>query len=33
MINAVRLMGSGPISGSSRRAWDESRELGFVLGE
>src|SRR5271170_3851350 len=32
-INAVRLMGSGPISGSLRRAWDESRELGFALGE
>jgi len=33
VIKAVRLMGSGPISGSLRRAWDESRELGFVLGE
>ncbi len=32
-IKAVRLMGSGPISGSLRRAWDESRELGFALGE
>jgi hypothetical protein len=33
IIKAVRLMGSGPISGSLRRAWDESRELGFALGE
>ena len=33
VIKAVRLMGSGPISGSLRRAWDESRELGFALGE
>jgi len=33
MINAVRLMGSGPISGSLRRAWDESGELTFALGE
>jgi hypothetical protein len=33
LIKAVRLMGSGPISGSLRRAWDESRELGFALGD
>ena len=33
LIKAVRLMGSGPISGSLRKAWDESRELGFALGE
>jgi len=33
IINAVRLMGSGPISGSLRRAWDDSGELGFALGE
>ncbi len=33
IIKAVRLMGSGPISGSLRRAWDESRELGFALGD
>lgn len=33
LIKAVRLMGSGPISGGLRRAWDESRELGFVLGD
>ncbi len=33
VINAVRLMGSGLISGSLRRAWDESGELGFALGE
>lgn len=33
IIKAVRLMGSGPISGSLRRAWDESAELGFALGE
>jgi hypothetical protein len=32
-IKAVRLMGSGPISGSLRRAWDESGELNFALGE
>ena len=33
IIKAVRLMGSGPISGSLRRAWDESGELGFALGD
>jgi hypothetical protein len=33
VIKAVRLLGSGPISGSLRRAWDESGELGFALGE
>ena len=33
VIKAVRLMGSGVISGSLRRAWDESGELGFALGE
>ena len=32
-IKAVRLMGSGPISDSLRRAWDESAELSFALGE
>lgn len=33
LIKAVRLLGSDPISGSLRRAWDESRELNFALGE
>jgi hypothetical protein len=33
VIKAVRMLGSGPISGSLRRAWDESGELGFALGE
>ena len=33
VIKAVRLMGSGVVSGSLRRAWDESGELGFALGE
>jgi hypothetical protein len=33
VIKAVRMLGSGPISGSLRRAWDESRELSFALGE
>jgi len=33
VIKAVRLLGSDPISGSLRRAWDESGELGFALGE
>jgi hypothetical protein len=33
VINAVRLMGSGLVSGSLRRAWDDSWELGFALGE
>jgi hypothetical protein len=33
IIKAVRLMGSGPISGSLRRAWEDSGELGFALGE
>ncbi|MBT9332280.1 PHP domain-containing protein [Paracidobacterium acidisoli] len=32
-IQAVRLMGSRPVSGSLRMAWSESRELGFALGE
>jgi hypothetical protein len=32
-IKAIRLLGSNPISGSLRRAWDESRELTFALGE
>jgi hypothetical protein len=32
-IKAVRLLGSDPISGGLRRAWDESGELQFVLGE
>ena len=33
VIAGVRLMGSGPISDSLRRAWDESGEPGFALGE
>ena len=33
IIQAVRLMGSGPVSGSLRMAWDERRELAFALGE
>ncbi len=33
ILRAVRLMGSGPISGSLRRAWDDSGELGFALGD
>ena len=33
IIKAVRLLGSDPISGGLRRAWDESGELQFVLGE
>jgi hypothetical protein len=33
IIQAVRLMGSHPVSSSLRMAWDESSELGFALGE
>ncbi|HEY0758241.1 MAG TPA: hypothetical protein VGD59_03190 [Acidisarcina sp.] len=33
VIDLVRLMGSDPVSMSLRYAWDESRELNFVLGE
>jgi hypothetical protein len=29
----VRLMGSQPVYGSLRVAWDESRELQLVLGD
>ena len=32
-ISAVRLMGSRPVAGSLRMAWNESRELQFALGE
>jgi hypothetical protein len=32
-IKAVRLMGSRPVAGSLRMAWNESRELRFALGE
>jgi hypothetical protein len=32
-IQAVRLMGSSPVSGGLRMAWSESRELRFALGE
>ncbi|HEV2280290.1 MAG TPA: hypothetical protein VGS02_19070 [Acidobacteriaceae bacterium] len=31
VINSVRLMGSMPVSGSLRLAWDDSRELQFAL--
>lgn len=33
VIGTVRLMGSRPVSGSLRRAWNEQRELAFALGE
>ena len=33
VIQVVRLLGSRPISSGLRRAWDESRELQFALGE
>ncbi len=33
LIQAVRLMGSHPVSSSLRYAWNESRDLRFVLGE
>ncbi len=33
IIEAVKMMGSQPVSGSLRMAWDESRELNFMLGE
>jgi hypothetical protein len=32
-IRAVRLMGSRPVAGGLRMAWNESRELQFALGE
>ncbi len=32
-IKAVRLMGSRPVAGGLRMAWNESRELRFALGE
>jgi hypothetical protein len=32
-IKAVRLMGSNPVSGGLRMAWNESHELRFALGE
>ncbi len=32
-IGLVRLLGTRPVSGSLRRAWDERRELQLVLGE
>jgi hypothetical protein len=33
IIKAVRLMGSRPVAGGLRMAWNESRELQFALGE
>jgi hypothetical protein len=33
VIEAVKMMGSKPVSGSLRMAWNESRELQFALGE
>jgi len=33
IIGAVKMMGSKPVSGSLRMAWDESQELKFALGE
>jgi hypothetical protein len=33
VIEAVKMMGSMPVSGSLRMAWNESRELQFALGE
>jgi hypothetical protein len=33
IIDAVRMMGSGPVSGSLRYAWTQSREPRFALGE
>lgn len=33
ILHAVRLMGSAPVSGGLRLAWNESRELQFALGE
>jgi hypothetical protein len=32
-INMVRLMGSRPVAGGLRMAWNESRQLRFALGE
>jgi hypothetical protein len=33
VIDLVRMLGSGPVSGGLRLAWSESRELRFALGE
>jgi hypothetical protein len=33
VIDTVKMLGSKPVSGSLRMAWDESRELSFALGE
>lgn len=33
VIKSVRLMGSRPVSGGLRLAWNETRELRFALGE
>lgn len=33
VIDTVKVLGSKPVSGSLRMAWDESRELSFALGE
>jgi hypothetical protein len=33
IIETVKMMGSKPVSGGLRMAWDESRELKFALGE
>lgn len=33
IIKAVRVMGSRPVAGGLRMAWNESRELQFALGE
>ena len=33
VIEVVKMMGSKPVSGSLRMAWNESRELHFALGE
>jgi hypothetical protein len=33
VLDAVRMMGSAPVSGSLRMAWNQSREPRFALGE
>lgn len=33
ILGSVRVLGSGPVSGSLRLAWSESRDLKFALGE
>jgi len=33
VVEAVKMMGSNPVSGGLRLAWNESRELKFALGE